>query len=561
MYKDNHPDDKPQAEEEESLTRQTFIQGAMILLAAGIINRILGFIPRIALPRIIGAEGVGLYQLGYPFMIVLLTIVSGGIPLAVAKWVAEARSIGDFAREKKIFRTAMTVTLTLSALLTAAAALAAPWLTTRVLTDPRVYPAFMWMLPALPITAVSSVLRGYFQGRQNMLPTAVSQVTETMFRIVFVLLLSFMLLPHGVEWGAAGAMIGVLIGELFGLAVLAVQYIRQVRDVRIPGDPHDPRGRRGFLAARTAHGRRTKRSRRNDGAAGKPLPVLRQLLGLSIPVTGSRLVGSMSYLLESIFTVRSLAVAGVAAGAATAQYGALQGMIIPIALLPTALTSSLAVSLVPSLSEAAAGGDRRLIHKRLHQSMRIALVAGAPFPVAMYLFAEPICRLLYAHAEIAPMLRMLAPAALFIYLQAPLQAALQSLGRPGTALMNSSIGAAVKLVLIAVLASRPELGIYGALIAIIVNIVLVTALHAIGTARAIGFTMKLSDFIKVGTAMIITGAAALFVMKRWLLPAEWANLLLALSAGIVIYLLLMVLMRLIDRHDVVRIPFIGRIFR
>ena len=71
----------------------------------------------------------------------------------------------------------------------------------------------------------------------------------------------------------------------------------------------------------------------------------------------------------------------------------------PVALLPTALTYSLAVSLVPSLSEAAAGRDRALIHKRLHQSTRIALVAGAPFAVAMYLFAEPICRLLYDHAE------------------------------------------------------------------------------------------------------------------------------------------------------------------
>ena len=111
----------------------------MILLAAGIINRILGFIPRIALPRIIGAEGVGLYQLGYPFMSVLVTIVTGGIPLAVAKWVAEARSIGDRHGERKIFRTAMTLAIVLSTLLAVLAALAAPWVTTRVLTDPRVY--------------------------------------------------------------------------------------------------------------------------------------------------------------------------------------------------------------------------------------------------------------------------------------------------------------------------------------------------------------------------------------------------------------------------------------
>jgi len=505
----------------------------MILLAAGIINRLLGFIPRIVLPRVIGAEGVGLYQLGYPFLTVLVTIVTGGIPLAVAKWTAEARSVGDVSAERNIFRTAMALAIGLSTLLAVLAALAAPWVTTRILTDPRVYTTFMWMLPVLPITAVSAVLRGWFQGRHNMMPTAVSTVAETVVRIALVLLLSAALLPWGLEWAAAGAMMGVVAGEGFGLAVLLAQYAR---------------------------------SRRSDGAPedaprGAPFPALRRLLGLAVPVTGSRLVGSLSYLLESIFTARSLAVAGVATGVATAQYGALQGMIIPVALLPTALTYSLAVSLVPSLSEAAAGSDRALIHKRLHQSTRIALVAGAPFAVAMYLFAEPICRLLYDHAEIAPMLRMLAPAALFIYLQAPLQAALQSLGKPGVALMNTTIGAAVKLTLIVFLASRPDLGIYGALIAIIAGIVLVTALHGIGVARAIGFTMSLPDFLKVGAAMTVMGAASLFVMKRWLMPAEWMNLLLALAAGTAVYLLLMVLMRMIDRHDVVRIPFIGRIFR
>ncbi|KAF6588115.1 oligosaccharide flippase family protein, partial [Paenibacillus sp. EKM208P] len=77
------------------MKKQTFIHGAIILLAAGIINRILGFIPRIALPRIIGPEGVGLYQQGYPFFIVLVTLITGGIPLAVAKLVAEAETAGQ----------------------------------------------------------------------------------------------------------------------------------------------------------------------------------------------------------------------------------------------------------------------------------------------------------------------------------------------------------------------------------------------------------------------------------------------------------------------------------
>lgn len=518
------------------MTKQTFIKGAMILLAAGIITRLLGFLPRIALPRIIGAEGVGLYQLSYPFLAVMLTIITGGIPLAVAKWIAEAESQGDSARVKYILRTAMGLVVTLGSIMTAAMLLFAPWITEHVLPDARVYHTFLVMTPLLLIVGISSVYRGYFQGKQNMVPSAVSQITETIIRIIGSLSFAYFLLPYGLEWAAAGAMLGTVAGEIGGLAVLLWKFHRD-------------------------KGRDKKSIEASPDAHSKNIPVLRKLLGLSIPVTGSRIIGSLSYLLESIFTARSLAAAGIATGVATAQYGALQGMIVPLLLLPTALTYSLAVSLVPSLSEAAARGDRALIHKRLHQSLRLALVSGAPFVVVMALFAEPLCRLLYAHAEIAPMLQLMAPVGIFIYLQAPLQAALQALDKPGTALINTLIGATVKLILIVKLASDPDFGIYGALIAINVNIVLVTVLHGISVLRFIGFRMNLYDFLKVGAAMVIMGAAARWTMNQQPLSAEWINLLLACAGSIIIYLLLMFWMKIIDRYDVARIPIFGNWFK
>src|SRR5690606_7860719 len=158
------------------------------------------------------------------------------------------------------------------------------------------------------------------------------------------------------------------------------------------------------------------------------------------------------------------------------QYGILQGMAMPILLLPTALTYSLAVALVPSLSEAAHRNDRRTVHKRLHQSLKLSMIAGAPFAIIMFVLAVPICQVAFNHGEAGIMLRMMAPIALFIYFQAPLQAALQALERPGSALLNTLIGAVTKLSLIAILASNPALGILGVIIAINVNIALVTVL-------------------------------------------------------------------------------------
>jgi stage V sporulation protein B len=523
-----------------SSRKQSFIQGAMILLAAGLINRLLGFVPRIALPRMIGAEGVGLIQLVYPFMIVLLTVIAGGLPLAVAKLVAEADSRGDSTAVKRIVRGAMVLAVSASLAASAACLGLAEWIASEVMTDSRVYTAFLTMIPVLPLVAVSSVWRGYFQGKQNMIPTAFSSTTETLVRIALSLVLAALFYPLGLEAAAAGAVLGMVAGEMAGLLVLWRQMARERKE-------EGATGKNGQEAITSGVSERRK--------------VFRGLLGIAVPVTGSRLVGSLSYLLESILTARSLAAAGLTAAAATAQYGALQGMVIPVLLLPGALTYSLAVSLVPSLSEAAARQDWSTIHKRLHQSMRLAVVTGAPFIVLMGLLSEPICVVLYGDDSMAGMLRWLAPIAVFLYMQAPLQAALQALNRPGTALFNTFAGAAVKLALIVQLATQPEFGILGAVIAIGVNMMLVTLLHWISVARLTGFRLHPLDFVKVTAAMIVMSAAVLWLWNRRLTEMDSLNLAAASAAAILVYVLLLVAMKLIDRHDAARIPIIGRMFR
>ncbi|MCC3376937.1 stage V sporulation protein B [Cohnella sp. REN36] len=522
-----------------SVRKQTFIQGAMILLAAGLVNRLLGFVPRIALPRLIGAEGVGLIQLVFPFLIVMLTVITGGLPLAVAKMVAEADSRGRNGESRKVLRIAMSIALSLGLIAAAVCLALADWISSRIMTDPRVHTAFLAIIPVMPLVAASSVWRGYFQGKQNMIPPAISQTVETIVRIVLTLLLAYLLLPFGIEAAAAGAMLGTGAGELAGLLVLWVQVRRErARPDETPRDGQLP-------AVEAAATRKLSRS----------------LIGLALPVTGSRMIGSLSYLLESILTTRSLVLAGLTAAAATTQYGALQGMAIPLILLPGTLTFSLATSLVPSLSEAAAVNDWAAIQKRLHQSMRLAVVTGAPFVALMTLFADPLCAILYGDASVGSMLGWLAPVAVFLYMQSPLQAALQALNRPGTALFNTFVGAMVKLVLIIQLASRPELGIKGAVIAISVNMALVTLLHWISVARLTGFRLLPSDFLKVGAAMTVMGAVALWVWNRNLLPGRVWDLSAASAISIVVYLVLLVAMKLIDRHDVARVPILGRLFR
>ncbi|SEK70009.1 stage V sporulation protein B [Paenibacillus sp. OK003] len=530
------------------MKKQTFIQGAMILLAAGIINRILGFIPRIVLPRVIGAEGVGIYQLSYPFFIVLVTLITGGIPLAVAKLVAEADTGANRYSPQRILQISLSFTLTLGVVFMFLCIIFAPWVTRYVLTDERVYHTFVSMSPMIAIIAVSAVYRGYFQGKQNMMPTAVSSIVETVIRIICVIWFSWLLLPRGIAQAAAGAMLGALVGEFIGMLVLLWNYARQKKymDQHLPilESPIEP------IPAISKN------------STGSEPGLLRRLLAISVPVTAGRLVGSLSYLAETIVTAQSLAIAGISKGLATAQYGALQGMIIPLLLLPGALTSSLATSLVPSLSEASAQGDRALIHKRMHQALRLALVTGAPFSVFMYVLAEPMCLVLYNDASIGSMLKLMAPFALFIYIQAPLQAALQALDRPGKALLNTFIGAVIKITLILVLASRPEYGIFGAVIAICVNSTVVTLLHARSVRSLLQFRFKMMDWVKTGTGMLIMGAATLVIYEQTvsLLPF-WLRMLLASLVGLIVYFMVMGWTKMIDFHDLSRAPIIGSWFK
>lgn len=511
------------------MARQSFIKGALILLGAGIFNRILGFVPRIALPRIVGAEGVGLYQMGYPFLIVVLTIITGGIPLAVAKLVAEAR--GDVRKARAVLRIALSITVTLGALFTLLSIVLAKWIVTRLFTDERVYLTFIAMSPIILMAGVSAVLRGYFQGLHNMIPTAFSQMTETLLRIAAVLTLAWLLLPYGLQFAAAGAMAGVAVGELGGLVVLLGQFAAEKRKKAPP-------------------------SRSRASASG----LFRRLMAVSVPVTASRLVGSGSYFLESILIVQSLAAAGVMTAVATAQYGALQGMVIPILLLPTALTYSLAVSLVPSLSEAAERRDLGTVSKRMRQSLRLALVTGGPFAALIYVLAEPLCLFVYKDPQAGAMLRAMAPAALFIYVQGPLQAALQALDKPGAALRNTFIGACVKLGLIAILASNPSYGIIGAIAAINVNIMLVTVLHWFSIGQLVKFPLTASEILKFAAALALSGLIALFLWDHPLHDHQAARLAAAMTGGFAAYLLCAFGLGLIDRRDALRMMRLGKKF-
>src|SRR5699024_10603722 len=181
------------------------------------ITRLLGFVNRIVMARLIGEEGIGLYNMTLPTLFLMYTISQIGLPIAIAKRVAEADAKKDFKKIKQILIISLTFTISLSVFSSVIMFFSIPYITTYLLTDERVFYPMLAIIPIIPITAISSVIRGYFQGRQNMKPQSYAQVIEQIVRISFVLLLVQFFIPYGIEFATAGAMIAVIIGETVSL--------------------------------------------------------------------------------------------------------------------------------------------------------------------------------------------------------------------------------------------------------------------------------------------------------------------------------------------------------
>ncbi|WP_458412381.1 stage V sporulation protein B [Schinkia sp. CFF1] len=511
--------------------KQSFLRGTLILILAGLITRFLGFVNRIVVARIMGEEGVGLYMMALPTFILTITLTQLGLPVAISKLVAEADAIGDQRKIKKILVVSLSITGVTSIIFTTGMILLAPLLSNTLLTDQRTYYPLIAIAPVVPIIALSSVLRGYFQGLQNMRPAAYSQVLEQVVRIALVAIFTKALMPYGVEFAAAGAMISAVCGELASLVFMLTMF-KLKKQIKV---------RRNFF---------------KQIKAGKS--TLDDLLRIALPTTGSRLIGSISYFFEPIVVSQSLALAGVATAIATIQYGELTGYAIPLLLLPSFVTTSLSVSLVPAISEAAARGQTLVIEHRLQQALRLTLVTGGLSTVILYVLATPIMELMFNTTKPAIYVQLMAPFFLLSYFQGPLQATLQALDLAKAAMINSLIGAFVKIAAIFAFASRPEFGIMGVAIAIILGILLVTLLHFATVIKAISYTFYVKDYLKSIATMVASGFVGSFVYRLVFVGASLSlRIVIAIIITSIIYCFLMITFRLVMQEEIKRIPYIG----
>jgi len=461
--------------------KQSLLQGAFVLTAAGFVTKILGFATTILQSRLLGAEAIGLQMMVTPYIGLLMTITTLGMPVAVSKAVAEADAAGDRQKIRRVLLVSLAVTLATAAVLALAMLYFAKPFAAKFLADQRAYYSLMALAPMIPILAVSGIVRGYFQGLQHMNPLAVSQVVEQVFRIFLLYALVQMLAPRGLEYAAAGAVIAGVAGELAGLLYLIFCFrISTVLQM----------ARRSYL--------RSLPQSKID---------LLELLRTGIPQTGNQFFRALLRAVQPTLISRSLLAAGFDAPAIAEQYGMLTGYVFPLLFFPGFVNYSLAVALVPAISEAGSKHRFKLVNRRVSQAIRVSLLIGIPSSLILFVFAEPILDFFYRAPEAAGLLRLTAPFYLFQYFHSPLQSSLIGLGRSTTAMINNVIPRCISLALIYPLAVNLNLGIAGVAIASSVAVILETILQYLALYRCTGPCLRFSDVAKMAGCGI---PAALF---------------------------------------------------
>ena len=428
-----------------SNTQKSIVGGMTVLSIVGLICKIVGALYRIPLAWLIGDEGMGTYQLVFPTYNMLLTISSAGLPVAISRMVSFTLAKDDPRNAKRIFRIALSMLAALGFLSMILMMVMSPSLAARS-GDPATQPGFVAIAPALLLVCIMSALRGFMQGQQNMVPTAISQLIEQVGKVFVALPLAWLGMRISVAYAAAGVLLGTSIAE--GAALLYMIFVYRRRkpafDALPQNDDEKPIGSKSLL---------------------------QRLLTLSIPITLGACIVPIAGFIDSGVLLNRLVDAGIEKTQALGLYGRYSGYVLTMINIPTALATAIAMSLVPSISSAMARGDGKHMRHQAGLGLRLAFVIGLPCSVGMSMLSRQLLDLIYPFntpEALDVTARLLSMSSMTIVLFTVVQATsgiLQGLRKQRIPMYTLMAGVAAKVFLNYTLIGMPSVNIYGAPVA------------------------------------------------------------------------------------------------
>lgn len=518
--------------------KQSFMGGVTVMAISTVFVKICGALYKIPLNNILGDEGVTHFMSAYNIYAFLLTLSTAGLPLALSKPISEANATGRRNQMRRCFNTAMGLFVAVGAVGTAAMLIF-----TEELADLMNNSMAYWPIKALGVSvicvSIMCAYRGFAQGRQNMVPTAVSQFIEAFFKLLIGLPLAWYIIQMGkpLEIGAAGAIVGVSAGTVLAMLYMIINYRRHRGPILWGSD--------------------TPQSYST---------ILKRLLWLGIPITIGQAGMSLLNLLDQTIILGQLQnVLGLAEKEAAALYGQYT-FSSTLFNLPASFLPAVAVSLIPAISVAVARNEHGEINRVVTTSFRLIAMLAIPAGVGLSVLAGPILQLLYpAQAEAAAAatyhLQLLGVASIFVCVMLLTNSIMQAHGKVQLPIYTMLLGGAVKVGINYVLVGNPDINIKGAPIGTLVCYGLIALVNLVIVWRLLEDKPNyLKIFVKPLLASAIMGATA------WAVHGLCARLftggyvkeslatLVAIGAAVVVYLILVLALRLITREDLKMIP-------
>ena len=519
-------------------TGKSIVKGVSILSLAGIICKLIGLLFTIPLTRIIGSEGLGIYQSVYPTYNLLLTLSSAGLPVAVSRMVSSCLAKEDPRNAHRVFQTALWLLTGLGCIcmlvMVIANGLLSAW--TR---EPRASLGFYAIAPCLALVCALSAFRGFMQGQQNMKPTALSQIVEQVTKLVS-LPLAYFGSKQSLALGAAGALLGITFSEACATLLVAGIYFRQ----------------------------RSAFSRIPQSASAREFSVRSiagQLFVISVPITVSACIVPLAQFVDSVMMVPRMMHAGLTNEVARSLYGVFSGLVIRLINMPTALALAVAMSLVPAVSAAEALQDKPAVQKACDQGLRLAFLIGFPCSVGMSVLAKPVFGFLYYESLPPEQFQigweLLTVSSLTVVLFTAVQATsaiLQGLGKQRIPMYTLIAGVGCKILMNYILVGIPGFHIRGGPIASIVCYSVSLIPNLAFVCRYAEIRLNLKEWIlKPALAAGVMGAAVWCL--RSVLPFHRFCTLLEVAVGVGVYVFTAFRTGAMDRGDLN--AFIGRLRR
>ena len=512
-----------------------FLKGTLILTVSSIVVKVIGSLNWIILSRVLGGEGIGLYQMGFPIYLMAITLSSAGIPVAISIITAEKLAQKDFLGAKRVFNVSLRLLFVTGLVFASALFFGAQWLIDHHwIRDGRAYYSIIALAPAVFFVTFLASFRGYLQGWQIMTPTAASEIVEQLMRVVTMIVFANMFMPHGLAYAAGGASMGAGVGAFCALLVLMWFYRRLKHKLKEDLQHQNPLATRESARA-----------------------IISRLLRLALPVSMSSLMLPVVANLDLLIVPQRLEAAGFHISQATEFFGYLTGMAVPLINLATIFTAAMTISLVPAISESRALNDVFGIRAKTRTAFRVALIITCPCFVGMYFLAEKIAALIYNAPGAASAIQTMSVGIMLLGLHQISTGILQGLGRTSIPVINMILAAAVKVFLSWTLTAIPTLGIKGAAMATVVDFGLAAILNMIFIYKYTGFALSFGGVFKPAAAAAVMGAAVYGVIT---LTADWGAwaILAAMAVAVPVYGGVLLAVGGMGKDDLESLPFIGR---